>query len=103
MKGGRRISDIWVRLSQLGIGNRAWYISELRTPLSLLLLGRTPRRRSFCCGRRLCSCPREFFEEFFLKLSSDVAALAGKAAASSTHLKPSFALLVKVTALPLRL
>src|SRR5260370_9622798 len=103
MKGGRRISDIWVRLSQLGIGNRAWYISELPTQLSLRVLGRSPLRRSFCCGRRLCSCPREFFEEFFLKLSSDVAALAGKAAASSADLQPSFTLLVKATALPLQL
>ncbi len=45
----------------------------------------------------------EFFEEFFLKLGSDMAALASKAAASSAGLQPSLTFLVKATALPLQL
>jgi len=40
------------------------------------------------------------FEEFFLKVGSHVAALAGKAAASMGGIQPSLTFLIKATALP---
>ena len=69
----------------------------------MLRHGRSPHRRSYSFGRRLCSCTCEFFEEFFLKLGSDVAALASKAAASSAGPQSVLTFLVKATALPLQL